>query len=95
MSESKSGKPDCEIQELVQFACHPSKSAPGQIDCSPVVRFFRICVGRPAVEITKFVSITDDGGVTVPRNIDVLIPKARSFSEIAKHETNTDPEQFK
>ncbi|KAK0211493.1 hypothetical protein IW262DRAFT_369174 [Armillaria fumosa] len=74
----------CQIAEIVQYSCKPGKNKEGKqaVDCLPIVRLFRICAGRPAVEITRVVTISDQGEVIIPRNIDKILPKGKPYNEI-------------
>ncbi|KAK0445154.1 hypothetical protein EV421DRAFT_1797945 [Armillaria borealis] len=67
----------CQIAEIVQYSCKPSKTKEGKrvVDCFPIVRLFRICAGRPAVEITRVVTISDQGEVIIPSNIESVPSK--------------------
>ncbi|KAK0496247.1 hypothetical protein EDD18DRAFT_1074335 [Armillaria luteobubalina] len=67
----------CQIAELVQYSCKPGKTKEGTraVDCLPIVRLFRICAGKPAVEITRVVTISDQGEVIIPRNIESVPSK--------------------
>ncbi|KAI0635313.1 hypothetical protein C8Q77DRAFT_696980 [Trametes polyzona] len=60
----------CRLAEIVQYKCDPEQrtsAAPPQWHCLPVIRIFRICQGRPAVEITKFIDMNvETGAVQVP-----------------------------
>ncbi|KAG8781479.1 hypothetical protein FRC12_021857, partial [Ceratobasidium sp. 428] len=51
--------PKCRIAELEQFKCSPVVNIDGQtrMHCMPVLRIFRICPNRPAVEITTLVNL--------------------------------------
>ncbi|KNZ76937.1 hypothetical protein J132_10884 [Termitomyces sp. J132] len=61
----------CRIAEIVQFSCRQHHKGN---DCYPIPRFFRICPGRPAVEITKFVDFNEATGlVQVPTSSRYLI----------------------
>ncbi|WFC97822.1 hypothetical protein MYAM1_000542 [Malassezia yamatoensis] len=42
----------CKLAELTQFHCQLLQN---RIVCQPVERIFRICPGRPAVEVTHLV----------------------------------------
>ncbi|KAK0204033.1 hypothetical protein DFS33DRAFT_855267 [Desarmillaria ectypa] len=74
----------CQIAEIVQYTCKSSRNKWGRpaVDCSPIVRLFRICAGGPAIEITRVVTISDQGELIIPSNIDKILPKGKPFSEI-------------
>lgn len=82
----------CHIAEIVQHSCKSGRTKEGQptVDCSPVVRLFRICAGRLAVEITRVVTISDQGEVIIPSNIDKILPKGKPFSEIHREQGADD-----
>jgi len=48
----------CQIAEILQYACeieNASGGSPPEIHCYPIPRIFRLCPGRPAIEITRYV----------------------------------------
>ncbi|KXN84117.1 hypothetical protein AN958_00442 [Leucoagaricus sp. SymC.cos] len=59
----------CRIAEIVQYSCNVERDANGnpQTHCFPIPRIFKLCRGRPAVEITKLVDIDlATGEVIIP-----------------------------
>ncbi|KAL1918846.1 uncharacterized protein VTP21DRAFT_2868 [Calcarisporiella thermophila] len=42
-------KEECRLAEIVQYQC---KLVPNKIVCSPFPRLFRICPGKPTIEVT-------------------------------------------
>ncbi|TRM57485.1 hypothetical protein BD626DRAFT_574526 [Schizophyllum amplum] len=79
----------CRIEEVSMFfECQPKKS-PGQpprIDCSPVPRFFLLCEGSPALEVTRAVKTDADTGKPV-LSTQLLrnLPSAKEWRQVIKH----------
>ncbi|KAJ3967940.1 hypothetical protein EV361DRAFT_806437 [Lentinula raphanica] len=65
----KSG--DCQIMEIIQYNCELelSQTENPVIRCFPLSRMFRICSGRPGVELTRSLTVNEDGVVELPTNI--------------------------
>ncbi|TDL24561.1 hypothetical protein BD410DRAFT_767062 [Rickenella mellea] len=88
----RSKTPDkCQIYEILQWSCDPAKeiesqSDPNTVQCYPLPRIFRICPGRPAIEITRFVNIDPQSGQAEipPENINIL-PKAKPWWDIVRY----------
>ncbi|KIY70865.1 hypothetical protein CYLTODRAFT_419402 [Cylindrobasidium torrendii FP15055 ss-10] len=76
----------CEVQEIVQYICLPNKFT-RTVDCSPLVRLFKVCSGQPAVEITKLASIAEDGQVILPDLLTARLPVGKPYSKVVKHNT--------
>ncbi|EIW55468.1 uncharacterized protein TRAVEDRAFT_130257 [Trametes versicolor FP-101664 SS1] len=79
----------CRLAEIVQFKCEPGLQADGppQWHCLPVIRIFRICQDRPAVELTKFVDMNvETGAVQVPPQSSQVLPKAKLWRDITRYE---------
>ncbi|KAH9897006.1 hypothetical protein C8Q73DRAFT_437670 [Cubamyces lactineus] len=56
----------CRLAEIVQFNCNPQEDT-AEWHCLPIIRIFRICQNRPAVELTRFVEMdVETGAVHVP-----------------------------
>ncbi|KAG5724853.1 hypothetical protein E4T56_gene12628 [Termitomyces sp. T112] len=73
----------CRIAEIVQFSCRQNHKGN---DCYPIPRFFRICPGRPAVEITKFVDFNEATGlVQVPTSSRNIPVHAKPWRDIIRH----------
>ncbi|KAI0067453.1 hypothetical protein BV25DRAFT_1819797 [Artomyces pyxidatus] len=70
----------CRIAEIVQYSCENTEA--GQLHCFPIPRIFRMCPGRPAVEITRFVNIDlETGAVEIPP-ADQALPKAKVWRDV-------------
>jgi len=86
-----SGSPEvkkCRIAELVQYTCELEKLENGrsQVHCFPIPRIFRICSGRPAVEITKLVSIDEKTGeIEIPATASETLPKAKPWRDVTRY----------
>ncbi|OBZ78297.1 hypothetical protein A0H81_02441 [Grifola frondosa] len=54
----------CRLAEIVQYSCDAEVTSEGQpqLRCWPIPRIFRICPGRPAVELTRFVDVDAQTG---------------------------------
>ncbi|KZP28093.1 hypothetical protein FIBSPDRAFT_689460, partial [Athelia psychrophila] len=79
----------CRIAEIVQYTCDLEKEGNGRqrVHCFPIPRIFRICPGRPAVEITKFVNINEHTGETeIPAAASESLPKAKPWRDVVRHE---------
>ncbi|KAI0047697.1 hypothetical protein FA95DRAFT_1454891, partial [Auriscalpium vulgare] len=89
-----SGKPakqlsPCRIAEVLQFSCDLEATHTGrpQYHCFPIPRLFRICPGRPAVEITRFVDINlSTGEVDIPPESHHNLPKAKVWRDIIRYD---------
>ncbi|CAO1613516.1 unnamed protein product [Jaminaea pallidilutea] len=55
-------RPQCPIGLMVQYECQPPMTD-GTIVCKEVERFFRMCPGRPAEEITHKVEFDEQDRV--------------------------------
>ncbi|KAG8216558.1 hypothetical protein J3R82DRAFT_6739, partial [Butyriboletus roseoflavus] len=54
---------------LVQYSCEPEKVSGGEIrtHCFPFSRIFRICPHRPALEVTRYITIdAKTGEIEIP-----------------------------
>ncbi|KAI0372106.1 hypothetical protein BV20DRAFT_964836 [Pilatotrama ljubarskyi] len=79
----------CRLAEIVQFKCEPGEqlNVPPQWHCLPVIRIFRICQNRPAVELTRFIDMNvETGAVHVPPQSSQVLPKAKPWRDIVRYE---------
>ncbi|KAI0360526.1 hypothetical protein OH77DRAFT_1393369 [Trametes cingulata] len=79
----------CRIAEIVQFQCEPGEqlNGPPEWHCLPVIRIFRICQNRPAVELTRFVDVnTETGAVHIPPQSSQVLPKAKPWRDVIRYE---------
>ncbi|KAJ8073734.1 hypothetical protein PM082_012012 [Marasmius tenuissimus] len=74
----------CHIEEIMQYSCDASISQGGKplIRCFPISRLFRICQGKPAVEITRVVDVDADGAVSLPKDISSILPSGKPWREV-------------
>jgi len=71
----------CRIAEVLQYDCTVKEGEKGPT-CFPFPRVFRLCPGKPVVEITAFVDVDmNTGEVTVPDNVGDIWPKTRPFRD--------------
>ncbi|KAK7451075.1 hypothetical protein VKT23_012751 [Stygiomarasmius scandens] len=60
------------------------------IHCFPISRLFRMCPGLPAVEITKTVYVNDDGEITLPKDLDAILPRGKAWRDVVRNEPSED-----
>ncbi|KAH8097040.1 hypothetical protein BXZ70DRAFT_307049 [Cristinia sonorae] len=85
-------KSACRIAEIVQFSCQQERTPDGveKFVCSPIPRIFRICPGRPAVELTRYVSIDPlTGHVEIPSSTSHQLPKGKPWRDIVHYTSFT------
>ncbi|KIP09907.1 hypothetical protein PHLGIDRAFT_85836 [Phlebiopsis gigantea 11061_1 CR5-6] len=78
----------CRIAELIQYSCEREQDASGasQFHCWPITRVFRICPGRPAVEITRYVDAdVTTGEVKLPHDSDQQLPKGKLWRDVYRY----------
>ncbi|KAF8526548.1 hypothetical protein BU17DRAFT_40413 [Hysterangium stoloniferum] len=83
--DPKSGEgQECRLYELEQFICDYDETLnEGRVKCYPIPRIFRLCPGRPAVEITALVEIdAKTGELTVPERLSEKLPRGKPWREI-------------
>ncbi|KAI0685763.1 hypothetical protein BC835DRAFT_1289481 [Cytidiella melzeri] len=86
--DSSSPKPQCRIAEIVQYDCDQETESSGRprFRCWPVPRIFRLCPGRPAVEITRYVDTTEGtGAVKVPSESSRILPKGKPWRDVHRY----------
>ncbi|ETW75871.1 hypothetical protein HETIRDRAFT_244204, partial [Heterobasidion irregulare TC 32-1] len=75
----------CQIAEILQYSCDLQSGEDGrpQFHCFPVPRIFRICPGRPAIEITRTVKIDiATGEVNIPPESSQYLPKGKVWRDV-------------
>ncbi|TFK39026.1 hypothetical protein BDQ12DRAFT_604667 [Crucibulum laeve] len=90
MSSSKEPREQgkCRIAEIVQYTCDIERPATGDpiVHCFPIPRIFRICPGKPVVEITTKVDIDiTTGEVEIPSEKKQLSIKGRHWTEVIRY----------
>ncbi|KAH9921383.1 hypothetical protein B0H21DRAFT_200128 [Amylocystis lapponica] len=89
----REGQAKCRLAEIVQYQCEQELTRAGtpQYHCWPITRIFRICGGRPAVEMTRFAHVdVDTGEVSVPPEASQVLPKGKPWRDIVRYETTPD-----
>ncbi|KAI0937526.1 hypothetical protein AcW1_001617 [Taiwanofungus camphoratus] len=84
----------CRLAEIVQYKCEAEVTSAGepQFHCWPIPRIFRICPGRPAVEMTRFVDVDmNTGEISVPPESSQTLPKGKPWRDVVRYE-NTPSE---
>ncbi|EMD34799.1 hypothetical protein CERSUDRAFT_54517 [Gelatoporia subvermispora B] len=79
----------CRIAELVQYSCGDEANSKGerQFHCWPIPRIFRICPGRPAVELTRYAEVdVNTGEVTIPPESRRVLPKGKQWRDVTRTE---------
>ncbi|KAA1473057.1 hypothetical protein DENSPDRAFT_779499 [Dentipellis sp. KUC8613] len=89
-SEAPDPKPSskCQLVELLHYSCELRQEADGsrQFHCFPIPRILRICPGRPAVEITRFVNIDmTTGEVEIPPEASQVLPKGKVWRDVTRY----------
>ncbi|KZT10386.1 uncharacterized protein LAESUDRAFT_693990 [Laetiporus sulphureus 93-53] len=75
----------CRLAEIVQYKCDVEMGHQGQpqFHCWPVPRIFRICPGRPAVEMTRFVKVDmSTGEISVPPESSQTLPEGKPWRDV-------------
>ncbi|KIM42127.1 hypothetical protein M413DRAFT_26942 [Hebeloma cylindrosporum] len=93
--ESMEKESGCRIAEILQYTCVVKKSRvinmPPRTVCYPIPRILKLCPGRPAVEITKFVELdAKTGEVEIPAGFSADSVKGRPWREVIRYEEEAD-----
>ncbi|EPQ53445.1 hypothetical protein GLOTRDRAFT_78441 [Gloeophyllum trabeum ATCC 11539] len=83
----------CRLAELVQYTCNIDTIDEGvpRLHCYPILRIFRMCPNRPAVEITKLVNFDPaTGKVEIPPEASQVLPKGKPWRDVARYEQKLD-----
>ncbi|KAH7924704.1 hypothetical protein BV22DRAFT_490915 [Leucogyrophana mollusca] len=96
-TDSHSGPPSplkrCRLLEIVQHTCELEELPTGEVRprCFPIPRIFRICPGRPAVEVTKLLRIDlKTGEVEIPDESSQVLPKGKPWRDIQRYDLDTE-----
>ncbi|EPS97974.1 hypothetical protein FOMPIDRAFT_1127382 [Fomitopsis schrenkii] len=87
-TQIKGAHSKCRLAEIVQYKCDLDVGEQGepQVHCWPVPRIFRICAGRPAVELTRFVHMDlNTGEVTLPPETSQQLPKGKPWRDVIRY----------
>ncbi|SPO25113.1 related to putative protein [Ustilago trichophora] len=70
---------NCRLAELTQYHCdfHANR-----VVCQPIDRIFRICKGRPAVEVSHIVEFDEDGKPYLPPHLSEAMPPSSHWHEL-------------
>ncbi|KAJ7599332.1 hypothetical protein C8J56DRAFT_916453 [Mycena floridula] len=80
----------CRIGEIVQYECQYKQGENTTLlHCVPISRLFRMCSGKPAVEITKVIDINSEGEIEIPRNFSEILPEGKSWRDIIRKSEET------
>ncbi|KAI0342311.1 hypothetical protein BDW22DRAFT_1298369, partial [Trametopsis cervina] len=75
----------CRIAEILLYDCDADNDK-GQFHCWPVMRIFRICPGRPAIEITRYVDFNEStGGVKLTPESQRFLPKGKPWRDVHRY----------
>ncbi|KZT68895.1 hypothetical protein DAEQUDRAFT_305463 [Daedalea quercina L-15889] len=86
--ETKGAPSKCRLAEIVQYTCDIEVGERGEphVHCWPMPRIFRICPGRPAVELTRFVQMDmSTGEVHLPPEASQQLPKGKPWRDIIRY----------
>ncbi|THH29239.1 hypothetical protein EUX98_g4938 [Antrodiella citrinella] len=81
-------KPKCRLAEIIQYSCKEEYDADGVPTprCWPVPRIFRLCPGRPAVEVTRYVNVDmKTGEIDIPSTLNHQLPKAKPWRDVKRY----------
>ncbi|KAI0797225.1 hypothetical protein BC629DRAFT_1286002 [Irpex lacteus] len=82
-------KPKCRLAEIVQFDCDQETDSSGtpRFHCWPVPRIFRLCPGRPAIEITRYVDTHEGtGAVKLSSEASQILPKGKPWRDVRRYD---------
>ncbi|KAE8223007.1 hypothetical protein CF319_g3898 [Tilletia indica] len=74
----KPSKPDCVLREITQYDCDIRVNK--GIRCFPARRIFRICEGRPAVEVTHVVEWDSNDKPILKPEFQTAMPPSSHWS---------------
>ncbi|KAI0070761.1 hypothetical protein K474DRAFT_1607774 [Panus rudis PR-1116 ss-1] len=78
---------ECRIAEILQYSCDEEEVTSGtpRFHCWPLIRIFRICPGRPAVELTRLVNVNSStGAIELPSPSSQQLPKGKPWRDIKR-----------
>ncbi|KIK02888.1 hypothetical protein K443DRAFT_131663 [Laccaria amethystina LaAM-08-1] len=78
----------CRIAEIVQYTCGLEINSEGkpQLHCFPIPRLFRMCRGRPSVEITTLIKIDmASGEVEIPPESSQLSIRGQAWRDVTRY----------
>ncbi|SOV08982.1 putative protein [Ustilago sp. UG-2017a] len=78
-SRAKAMSSGCRLAELTQHYCdfHMNRAV-----CHPIDRIFRICKGRPAVEVSHIVEFDEQGKPYLPPHLSEAMPPSSHWHEL-------------
>ncbi|KZT22725.1 hypothetical protein NEOLEDRAFT_1137499 [Neolentinus lepideus HHB14362 ss-1] len=92
-ARNESDNKKCRIAELMQYTCSQERTAHGEsrLHCYPILRIFRMCPNRPAVEITKLVNFDSvTGKVEIPAEASQILPKGKPWRDVTRYKNDED-----
>ncbi|PWO00840.1 hypothetical protein FA09DRAFT_358194 [Tilletiopsis washingtonensis] len=73
----------CRLAEILQWDCTLLPNE--QFSCARMERVFRICAGRPAVEVTHVVELDDKERVVLPKRFQNAVPRSHHWKELRRN----------
>ncbi|PCH44964.1 hypothetical protein WOLCODRAFT_77530 [Wolfiporia cocos MD-104 SS10] len=87
--DSQAQQAKCRLAEIVQYRCDAEQTQRGepQFHCWPIPRIFRICPGRPAVEMTRFIDVDmSTGEISIPPESSQTLPKGKPWRDVMRND---------
>ncbi|RXW19723.1 hypothetical protein EST38_g6130 [Candolleomyces aberdarensis] len=83
----------CRLAEIVQYTCsleRDKSTGKKQLLCTQLPRIFRLCPGKPAVELTRVANVNlVTGEVDVPETLPSQI-KAKEWTSVIRYPTSDE-----
>ncbi|CAD6886069.1 unnamed protein product [Tilletia controversa] len=70
-------KAKCTLSEILQYECEMER---GRVQCFHIRRIFRICEGRPAVEVTHVVEFDDNNKPFLKPEFQTAMPPSSHWN---------------
>ncbi|KIK70086.1 hypothetical protein GYMLUDRAFT_34549 [Collybiopsis luxurians FD-317 M1] len=86
MASSPKEPERCPIAEIVQYSCELelARTDGPVIRCFPLSRLFKMCPGRPAVEMTNTLNVDENG--IVENATDINQPRGKLWQKVIRYE---------
>ncbi|KAJ3503441.1 hypothetical protein NMY22_g18250 [Coprinellus aureogranulatus] len=84
---------ECRLAEILQYMCNlefDKKSRKQQLVCTQVPRIFRLCPGRPAVEVTRVADINMATGEVTVSEANLAQIKAKDWINVERYTTTEE-----
>ncbi|KAJ2922146.1 hypothetical protein H1R20_g14952, partial [Candolleomyces eurysporus] len=89
----ESGQTHCRLAEIVQYTCsleRDKRTGKQQLLCTQLPRIFKLCPGKPAVEVTRVADVNlATGEVDVPEALPSQI-KAKEWTSVIRYPTSDE-----